>query len=136
MTLTRDSELRDLIFEGKSDAFNERAAHDPPDLENVGLRGLDMRGFDLSHANLRGAYLRSTDLRGCDLFYADLEGASLHAARVSGVRFPRNLAPEEIRMSLELGTRLRTHGPPASAPPRAGADRQAGQMRDAAEDEG
>jgi uncharacterized protein YjbI with pentapeptide repeats len=108
MTAFRDTELRRLILEGKHAEFNASAADAPPDLENVSLRGADLQGFDLSHANLRGAYLRAADLRGCDLFWADLEGASLHDARISGVRFPRGLAPDEIRMSVELGTRLRT----------------------------
>ena len=104
----RNTEGRNLILDGKCDEFNARTADAPPDLENVSLRGADLQGFDLSHANLRGAYLRAADLRGCDLFWADLEGASLHEARISGVRFPRNLTPEEIRMSVDLGTRLRT----------------------------
>jgi uncharacterized protein YjbI with pentapeptide repeats len=112
MTAFRDTELRALILEGKHAEFNARAADAPPDLENVSLRGADLQGFDLSHANLRGAYLRAADLRGCDLFWADLEGASLHDARVSGVRFPRALAPDEIRMSVELGTRLRSQPVP------------------------
>ena len=104
----RNSELRSLILDGKVEEFNARAAESPPDLENCSLRGADLQRFDLSHANLRGAYLRSADLRGCDLFSADLEGASLHGARISGVRFPRSLTADEIRMSVELGTRLRT----------------------------
>jgi uncharacterized protein YjbI with pentapeptide repeats len=107
----KNSELRDLILEGKKTEFNARAAEHAPDLENTSLRGADLQGFDLSHANLRGAYLRSADLRGCDLFWADLEGASLHDARVSGVRFPRSLAPDELRMSIDLGTRLRMSVP-------------------------
>jgi uncharacterized protein YjbI with pentapeptide repeats len=111
MPAFRDCELRNLILENKTDEFNARAAETPPDLENVSLRGADLQRFDLSHANLRGAYLRSADLRGCDLFSADLEGASLHGARISGVRFPRGLAPDEIRMSVELGTRLRSSAP-------------------------
>jgi hypothetical protein len=36
-----------------------------------------------------------------------LEGASLHAAHVSGTYFPPELAPEEIEMSVRLGTRMR-----------------------------
>jgi hypothetical protein len=36
-----------------------------------------------------------------------LEGASLHAAHVSGAYFPLELAPEEIEMSVRLGTRMR-----------------------------
>jgi hypothetical protein len=47
-------------------------------------------------------------VRGLDLSEADLHGASLHEARISGVFFPANLAPEEIRLSVLLGTRMRT----------------------------
>jgi len=112
MTEFRNTELRVLILEGKLAEFNALAADAPPDLENVSLRGVDLQGFDLSHANLRGAYLRAVDLRGCDLYWADLDGASLHGARVSGVRFPRSLAADEIRLSVELGTRLRTQVAP------------------------
>lgn len=42
---------------------------------------------------------------------ADLRRASLtraDQARISGVFFPANLAPEEIRLSVLLGTRMRT----------------------------
>ena len=35
------------------------------------------------------------------------EGASLLDAKVSGVYFPDELSPEEIRLSLDHGTRLR-----------------------------
>ena len=118
MTQFRDTELRSLILEGKVAEFNARAAEAAPDLESISLRGADLQGFDLSHANLRSAYLRTADLRGCDLFWADLEGASLHDARISGARFPRNLAPDEIRLSVDLGTRLRTTTTPAA--PKAG----------------
>ena len=111
----RNSELRNLILEGKKQEFNERAGQSAPDLENASLRGVDFQGFDLSHANLRGAYLRSADLRGCDLFWADLDGASLHGARISGVRFPRSLTADEIRLSVELGTRLRAAPAPAKS---------------------
>jgi uncharacterized protein YjbI with pentapeptide repeats len=51
--------------------------------------------------------LRSCDLRGLDLRTARLAGASLHAARVSGVYFPKELDPDEIDMSVRLGTRMR-----------------------------
>ena len=51
-----------------------------------------------------------TSLRGVDLRHHDLEGASLHDALISGAYFPNNLTPEEITMSVQLGTRLRTKG--------------------------
>ncbi|MDQ7087553.1 MAG: hypothetical protein Q9Q13_06700 [Acidobacteriota bacterium] len=42
-----------------------------------------------------------------DLSEARLDGASLHHAQVGGVLFPPNLPAEEIRLSVQLGTRLR-----------------------------
>ncbi|HHM8029560.1 TPA: hypothetical protein ACRNPQ_004137, partial [Pseudomonas aeruginosa] len=38
---------------------------------------------------------------------ARLEGASLAHAQISGTYFPLRLAPDEIRMSVNFGTRLR-----------------------------
>ena len=54
------------------------------------------------------AYLRGADLRGCDLSQADLEGASIHGAKIGGTLFPKSLSAQEIRLSDELGTRMRT----------------------------
>lgn len=77
------------------------------DLTGAHLRGYDMRKCKLRKADLTGAYLRSADLRSVDLSEAKLDGASIKEAKVSGVLFPRSLPPEEIRLSLEFGTRLR-----------------------------
>ena len=77
------------------------------DFSGGDLRGADLREADMSKVVLRNAYLRSADLRGLDLRKLDLEGCSLHAARISGVFFPENIAPEEIRLSHDFGTRLR-----------------------------
>ena len=107
MGLIRDSELRMLLIEGKIDEFNQATEEEPPNLENLALRSVDLRGANLKNANLRGAYLRNADLRGVDLSYADLDGASLHEARISGVLFPANLTPEELSLSIHHGTRLR-----------------------------
>jgi uncharacterized protein YjbI with pentapeptide repeats len=72
-----------LLREGSSEEFNRRSKAG----ETSDLRGCDFRGIDL---------------RGCRM-----EGASLHAAHVSGAYFPLQLAPEEIEMSVRLGTRMR-----------------------------
>jgi uncharacterized protein YjbI with pentapeptide repeats len=97
-----------LIREENWDEFNAQAKGTPPQLANADLRMADLRRASLTRADLRGAYLRNADLRGLDLSEADLHGASLHEARISGVFFPANLAPEEIRLSVLLGTRMRT----------------------------
>ena len=61
-----------------------------------------MQGLDFS-----SAYFRNCDLSGIDFRETNLEGASLLDAKVSGVYFPDELSPEEIRLSLDHGTRLR-----------------------------
>ena len=108
MSLTRDSQLRMLLIEGKTAEFNRLAEEEPPDLENVDLRATDLREANLLHAKLRGAYLRNADLRGLDLFYADLDSASIQGARISGTRFPPNLSAGEIDLSCRHGVRMRT----------------------------
>ena len=72
------------------------------DLWHVDLRGLDADGLDFSHCYFRGA-----DLRGVDLSHAKLHGASFNSAKISGLLFPLELAPEEIKLSVDYGTRVR-----------------------------
>jgi len=48
------------------------------------LRGLDLRGFDLSELDLRNADLNETDLRGALLHATDLRGADLSTAQLHG----------------------------------------------------
>ena len=88
MTIVAKFDWLRLIREENWDEFNSQAKGTPPQLANADLRMADLRGLDLSEA--------------------DLHGASLHEARISGVFFPANLAPEEIRLSVLLGTRMRT----------------------------
>lgn len=77
------------------------------DLTGAHLRGYDLRKCKLFRADLTGAYMRSADLRSLDLSEAKLNGASIKEARVSGALFPRDLAADEIGLSLVHGTRLR-----------------------------
>ncbi len=84
-----------------------RAMGEKCDLTGANLRDLDLRAADLHNLDLRNAYFRQCDLRGLDLSHCNLEGASIRAAKVSGVLFPEELAPEEIIMSLNYGTRMR-----------------------------
>lgn len=96
-----------LLRQERTEEFNRIAAAGRADLLDANLRGVDLRGADLRQADLRGAYLRGADLRGCDLSDAWLDGASFHEAKVSGVLFPPDYDPAEIRLSIEYGTRLR-----------------------------
>lgn len=103
-----DDELYVLLREGKIGEFNKRiAAGEECDLTNCDFRGLDLRHLEAEGLDLSGAYFRSADLRGVNLSAAQLGGASLHEARVAGVLFPDGLPPNEILMSVQLGTRLR-----------------------------
>ncbi len=99
----------ELIQEERFEAFNRLVAGQGGrvDLSGAHLRGFDLRKCQLSHADLRNAYLRSADLRTLDLSQALLEGASIKEAKVSGTLFPPDLGADEIRLSLEFGTRLR-----------------------------
>jgi|GEM_PF-354988 hypothetical protein len=104
--------LARLLREGRVDTFNARVTETgPADLTGANLRMADLRMADLTGACLQGAYLRAADLRGLDLSTCDLAGASIAGAKVSGVRFPDALGPDEITMSVSLGTRLRPRRP-------------------------
>ena len=96
------------LFEENQEKFNkEVAAGKAPDFTNQNLSYLDLTGFDLRNANLNGAYLCGANLSGQDLTRANLHGASLRQAKVSGCLFPLELSAEEIRLSVDMGTRLR-----------------------------
>jgi uncharacterized protein YjbI with pentapeptide repeats len=107
MTKFRESTLSVALQEGGTAAGLDKAGDAIPDLAAVNLRGADLRRTNLRKADLRGAYCHSADLRGVDLSEARIEGASFHMARVSGAYFPANVSADEIRLSLEIGTRVR-----------------------------
>lgn len=108
MTKFKEGTLVLLLRDGKVEEFNHAARQaDNLDLVGANLRGLDLRNACLRNANLRHAYCHTTDLRGVDLSQANLEGASFHRARISGAYFPSNVSAEEIKMSVDLGTRIR-----------------------------
>ncbi len=98
-----------LLREDNFDGFNKQIeGRSEVDFSNTDLRGIDLRSADLSKVKLRGAYLRDADLRGQNLRHMDLEGCSLLNARVGGTFFPDNLTAQELLLSLQFGTRLRT----------------------------
>jgi hypothetical protein len=89
-------------------SFNEqRKPETSYDFRGCTFRGSDLRGLDARGLDLRDAYFRDADLRGVDLRQALLDGASLGSAKISGVFFPDDIAADEIRLSVEYGTRLR-----------------------------
>jgi uncharacterized protein YjbI with pentapeptide repeats len=100
--------LYKLLRDDEVSAFNKkRETGRSYDFRGCTFRGSDLRGLDAYGLDLRDCYFRDADLRGVDLRQALLEGASLGSAKISGVFFPDDISAEEIRLSVELGTRLR-----------------------------
>jgi uncharacterized protein YjbI with pentapeptide repeats len=100
--------LYDLLHEEQVAEFNRRKAAGESGLLRGGdYRGLDLRNLDADGLDLSDAYFRGADLRGIDFRHTNLEGASIADAHISGCYFPDALTPEEIRLSLNLGTRMR-----------------------------
>jgi uncharacterized protein YjbI with pentapeptide repeats len=100
--------LYQLLRDGNVKEFNSRkAAGERCDLTHCDLRNLDLRGLDAGGLDLSNTYFRNANLRGIDFSTARLEGTSLNAAKISGVSFPADLAPDEIALSVEHGTRMR-----------------------------
>ncbi|MEM1113425.1 MAG: pentapeptide repeat-containing protein [Pseudomonadota bacterium] len=88
--------------------FNEqREELDSSHLQSGDYRGRDLRNMNADGLDFSNAYFRNADLSGIDFRNTNLEGASLMDAKLSGCYFPSALSAEEIRLSLETGTRLR-----------------------------
>jgi uncharacterized protein YjbI with pentapeptide repeats len=88
--------------------FNEqRDTLDNSELKSGDYRGRDLRNMDARGLDFSNSYFRNADLSGIDFRETNLEGASLLDAKLSGTYFPSELSAEEIRLSLDTGTRLR-----------------------------
>jgi len=104
-----DNQLYKLIREGKIQKFNKKKqAGAKCNFQHADFRAVDLRGIDASGLDFRHAYFRQADLRGVDFSLSKLDGASINAAKISGAYFPANIAPEEILLSLNHGTKMRT----------------------------
>jgi uncharacterized protein YjbI with pentapeptide repeats len=99
----KDDPMYRLLREGKTAEFNQRHSKG----ETCDLRGADFRSVDLTGLDLSDCYFRMSNLRGVDFSSACLQGASIHGAQISGVYFPAELSADEIKLSLEHGTRMR-----------------------------
>ena len=89
-------------------AFNiKKESGQTCEMRGVNLRGLDLRGLDADGLDFTNSYFRDANLRGIDFSQSVLLGASLLGAKISGCLFPPELTAEEIRLSHDLGTRLR-----------------------------
>lgn len=100
--------LYQMLRQEDIDGFNaNRDSLDTGQLKSGDYRGRDLRRMNARGLDFSNAYFRNADLSGIDFRDTNLEGASLMDAKVSGVYFPEELDPEEIRLSLDTGTRLR-----------------------------
>jgi len=97
-----------LLYAENREHFNALVAQGKiTQLHNQNLSDADLRGFDLSNMDLSGSYMRGANLAGLDLSGANFSGVSLKHAKVSGCYFPKDLRADEIRLSLDFGTRIR-----------------------------
>lgn len=98
-----------LLREGKIDEFNQRtAAGETADLKGCDFRHINLQLLKADGLDFSDSYFRQADLRGIDFSKCiNFEGASIHGAKISGVRFPREIRADEILLSLEHGTRIR-----------------------------
>ncbi len=97
-----------LLYNENIDEFNRRHNEAKTALLRGGVyRNLDLRNMNAEGLDFRDAYFRGADLRGIDFRTANLEGASMIEAKISGCYFPKELSPDEIRLSVMAGTRLR-----------------------------
>lgn len=105
---TIDHILFKLLQDENMEEFNAyREAGHECDLTGAHLRGLDLRGMNADGLDLTDVYFRGADLSGIDFRKANLVGASIGDAKISGTYFPDQLSADEIRLSLDFGTRLR-----------------------------
>lgn len=95
---------------GDFESFNQlTSGKTAVDFSEADLRGVDFRGVKIiEKLKVRGAYMRDADLRGLDLRTWDMEGCSLYHAKISGAYFPANVGAQELTISVQLGTRIRT----------------------------
>ena len=100
--------LYQLLRNDDVTGFNQaRAKGQACDLSGCDLRGLDLRNLQISGMNFENTYFRGADLRGINFTGCNLNGASLADAKISGCYFPFELSPDEIQLSVTMGTRLR-----------------------------
>ncbi len=100
--------LYQLLRNEDIDGFNaQRDVLDTDELKSGDYRGRDLRKMNADGLDFSNAYFRNSDLSGIDFRNTNLEGASLLDSKLSGVYFPAQLSPEEIRLSRDTGTRMR-----------------------------
>lgn len=103
-----DDPLFKLLSAEDIEAFNSaRDRLDTGNLTGKHYRGLDLRGINADGLDFSNSYFRGADLRGIDFRNTRLEGCSFTEAKISGCYFPPEIGAEELRLSVEMGTRIR-----------------------------
>ena len=108
--VVHNNPLYELLRAERVAEFNQRKARGEVKenmLRGGDFRGLDLRELDASGLDLRDAYFRGADLRGVDFRSTRLEGASFCQAHISGCFFPAEIPATELRLSFDLGIRVR-----------------------------
>ena len=108
--IVHQNTLYHLLRSEKIAEFNQRKAageYREDALVGGDFRGLDLRDLDALGLDLTDGYFRGADLRGVDFRKTKLEGASFCQAHLSGCYFPTELSADEIRLSFDLGIRVR-----------------------------
>ena len=101
--------LYQLLRDEKVSQFNQqRDQQSSIDFHDCDFRGLDLRGLNVNGVDFSGCYFRAADLRGIDFSQANLTGASIAAAQISGCLFPTDISADEIALSVDKGTRMRS----------------------------
>ena len=104
----QQDQLDQLLLTEDITGYNEqRATLATGELQSGDYRGRDLRNMNADGLDFSNSYFRNADLSGIDFRNTNLEGASLLDAKLSGTYFPAGLSAQEIRLSLETGTRLR-----------------------------
>ena len=97
-----------------SDDLSSEKSEGPKDWSFTSHVGADLRGIDLSGANLRRAVFDGADLEGADLSGADLRKASFKRANLMKAAFDdadmRNASFVKARMNLSNFQRCRLDG--------------------------
>jgi uncharacterized protein YjbI with pentapeptide repeats len=125
-TVASGMETRAALESAVAGGANLRGADlSDADLSDANLRGADLSDADLSDANLRGADLRGANLRDADLSGADLRGANLSDANLRGA----DLRDADLRDANLRGADLR--GANLSDANLRGADLRDADLRDA-----
>ena len=107
-SVIKQDPLYQLLRNENIDAFNaQRDKLDTGELKSGDYRGRDLRKMNADGLDFSDAYFRNADLSGFVFRNTNLEGASLMDAKLSGCYFPEEISAEEIRLSLNTGTRLR-----------------------------